>query len=780
VYILGRDSLSNVVQGNLIGTDASGLLALGNSTNGITISDASYCVIGGTNATQRNIISGNGQSGVYLLGSASKQNQIIGNFIGLNRLGNNVISNLADGVTINRSRTNQVGGILLGQGNVISGNNERGIAIALNAFGNLVQGNWIGLDATGTNIFGNRYAGIGLLNCTSNLVGGSVPAARNVIAGNRQSGISLSAATNSVVVGNWIGVDITGTRALSNLFHGISIVGGVSNQVGGVFSGEGNLVSGNVQNGVYLGAGTIETRVRQNLIGTDWQGKVAISNGFCGVQVDNGQRNWIGGFKTGEGNLISGNSQNGVYLIGTNATLNRVSGNKIGTTASGLQVLGNGYSGLGVENASSNTVGGLEPGAGNLISGNYDNGIYLLSAGASNNVIAGNLLGLNLAGDGALPNQLCGLQVFGAGNNTIGGTNALARNLISGNARVGLVIRDGGANQNIVCGNFIGLKADGVGALGNGQHGIEIANLAANNVIGLPGGLGGNRIAYALTPGYDGVRVRDGCIGNRVRANSIFKNADLSIDFGNTGMNPNQPWSGSSISPNLANYPVITSASGRYRIEVRGAMTNVASQVYTLDFFAGPDPGVGGGGEARQWIGAAAVTTDGSGRADFTLLLTNLTPFTGFLSVTAIDGSGNTSEVSPSFAQGSSPLADQDGDGIPDEYELVMGWNPLSASDATQDADSDGMSNRGEFKSGTNPFDAADVFRIVNAVHTRVSSRFSYPTVLGKYYAIENAPLPAGPWTALATNIVGTGNVHDFTNQVGFASGTRIYRVKSN
>src|SRR5437763_7447727 len=123
-------------------------------------------------------------------------------------------------------------------------------------------------------------------------------------------------------------------------------------------------------------------------------------------------------------------------------------------TADGSTALGNVNHGIQIFNASSNTIGGTTAGAGNVISGNSNNGIFLLNTGnVNNNLIQGNLIGTNAAGTAALPNGNAGIVLGGSlgalTNNTIGGTTAAARNVISGNTGVGIAIPNG-ADKNLV------------------------------------------------------------------------------------------------------------------------------------------------------------------------------------------------------------------------------------------------------------------------------------------------------------------------------------------
>src|SRR5438128_12253638 len=116
--------------------------------------------------------------------------------------------NAADGITLVGSANNTIGGGVAGQGNVISGNGQAGIFLnGSGVLSNVVQGNFIGIDALGKTAIGNALAGVELSGVTNNTVGGSTPVARNVISGNRQNGIYITNSTANTVEGNFIGVD---------------------------------------------------------------------------------------------------------------------------------------------------------------------------------------------------------------------------------------------------------------------------------------------------------------------------------------------------------------------------------------------------------------------------------------------------------------------------------------------------------------------------------------------------------------------------------------------
>src|SRR5262249_23096213 len=150
----------NVIEGNFIGTDASGLADLGNQMTGVAIFDSADNTIGGTTPGARNIISGNGLDGIGL-GDSDRPHQplrnvIAGNVIGVDATGGGALGNDYDGIEISCDSTT-VGGDSAGARNVISAN---GTGIEVEHGSHVIQGNYIGTNALGTAALGNNGAGV--------------------------------------------------------------------------------------------------------------------------------------------------------------------------------------------------------------------------------------------------------------------------------------------------------------------------------------------------------------------------------------------------------------------------------------------------------------------------------------------------------------------------------------------------------------------------------------------------------------------------------------------
>lgn len=405
-------SSNNTIQANFIGTDPTGTASVPN-TAGIYMAalsrgaNASNNVIGGTTAATRNVISGNDGIAIALDGTNGgvlTNNRIQGNYIGVNAAGNASVPNPhlpapgsnKGGIDINAASNNLVGGTVSGAGNVISANvidnNDKGTGIVIEgrngpATGNMVQGNFIGTDATGTVGIRNN-AGVYIDTASGNVIGGTSPAARNIISKSNTIGVTVdgsfldatgNSATGNTIEGNYIGTDVTGTVAIPNN-AGVSITAANSNVIGGTTPGAGNLISGNINSGIViesqrdttLTVGTAGANLVQgNLIGTTAAGTAPLGN-QNGIAINGGITNTIGGSATGARNIIFGFTGAGVSIssdpaiAGSSAVGNSVVGNNIGT-----DINNNGASSTGkgvlMQRASNNFIGGLNTGEGNTI-----------------------------------------------------------------------------------------------------------------------------------------------------------------------------------------------------------------------------------------------------------------------------------------------------------------------------------------------------------------------------------------------------------------------------
>jgi parallel beta-helix repeat protein len=696
IYLLSCSG--NVVQGNLIGVNAAGTAALGNANNGIVIYSASSNLIGGPFVTASNIISGNGQSGVYITGTTAAGNVIQGNRIGTDRSGSNAVANAADdGISIIYAPGNVI------SSNQISGNALSGVSIqGAGAIGNVVTGNLIGTAVDGKIALANHNSGVSISGAGGNQIGGTNAGEGNVISGNSMDGITLTGGTKTnLVQGNFIGVTATGTAALRNGQNGITCSGAMANTIGGAITAARNIISGNTSNGV----GIFQTSdsgnmVLGNYIGLDVTGTQPIANKLAGVYVQ-GSSNTIGGTVSGAGNVISGNTHQGIWIVGTsgNAKGNVIQGNRIGVTPTGAVAMGNGLStgdsaGIGISTASANVIGGSAPSAGNVISGNNGAGIFLLGATASSNVVQGNFIGTDTSGTASVGNIWEGIYIDQAGTNQIGGGAAGMGNLISGNYAQGIYLTN--ADWNVIQGNFIGTKADGTNNLANRLHNVELQNGATHNVIGGTNGAG-NRLAYAsmnYNQLYCGVRVRTGAAQNLISGNSIFSNGALGIDlspptdsaFANgTGVNPILGCESGVVSVAAndgQNFPTLSNVVSGTITRVRGSLNSSKSTAYTLQFFASPAGDSSGYGEGQVYLGQTNLTIgSASCSSNFTAYLPASVPEGWVVTATATDSSNNTSEFSAAAPVTAVPPVQLASSGI---GQLNLSWTNNGGSFAVQ------------------------------------------------------------------------------------------------
>lgn len=293
-------------------------------------------------------------------------------------------------------------------------------------------------------------------------------------------GIELNSLGNDTIRNNFIGTDATGTAAMPNTGSGIFVNDVPTNTIGGLVHTAGacdkdcNLISGNADQGINMsGSGATANKIEGNFIGTDITGAGALPNDFDGITIDSGaNQNTVGGTASGAGNLISGNSNSGVSIRDNGTDGNQVEGNLIGTDVSGALPISNQSDGVFIYSGPvNNTIGGTTAGARNVISGNSGNGVYALFGDTPVNVVEGNYIGTDITGNAALPNTSDGVAAFFAPL-TVGGTGG-ARNVISGNSGngVNLICSSG----DIVQGNLIGVGADGTTPLQNSLDGVSIS-----------------------------------------------------------------------------------------------------------------------------------------------------------------------------------------------------------------------------------------------------------------------------------------------------------------
>jgi hypothetical protein len=234
----------------------------------------------------------------------------------------------------------------------------------------------------------------------------------------------------------------------------------------------------------------------------------------------------IGGPNPADRNLISGNNSNGIRLE-DNATNNMIRGNLVGTNKAGDAALGNGASGIAIL-TSNNLVGGKTPAERNVVSGNALHGVVLYQSAATFNAVFGNYIGTNATGTAALGNMKSGISVQETKNNFLGSSDAGAGNLISGNKEHGIHLSVQ-AHSNAVKGNYIGTDASGSIDLGNNLSGVRIDD-SKENMIGGNSGSAPNLISGNNSSGIEIIHGDD----TRVENNFIGTKADGVSPLGNS------------------------------------------------------------------------------------------------------------------------------------------------------------------------------------------------------------------------------------------------------
>lgn len=667
-----------IIEGNYLGTDSTGTQDRGNDQAGLLIYDSDNNTVGGSTAAARNVLSGNGDGeninsqivGLGLRVIDGRINLIYGNYIGTSATGLTGVGN-STGLGIS-GMNNQIGSDQPNTGNLISGNTHRrfsnfdpqgcfGNGIGESSLISLSTGEWVtannlykanrvGLTANGNAPLSNCRVGLFTSPRNSATIGSVIESGRNTISGNTDGGLYCTTAPRGQgdllvqknlgptipegfcrIIGNNVGTDVTGNFSIPNdhrrgdqivSYNGalvvintetLSTIGGISGTSANSCTGNCNLVSGNGLPGVYdavpgivtYGLGTVS--IYRNFVGTNKSGTTSVSN-YTGIQVGvfggipGGGNTNIGGLQTGTttsslGNLVSGNRREAIGIFDQSPdvlAIAQIRGNLIGTNASGLNA---------IPNCNTSTA---------------QNPCATVGIGGTEVVI-------------------------------IGGANPLEGNIISGNNGTGIVF-SGEVLTTPTRNNFIGVNKNGQ-PLGNTRDGIELRG--TYDYIGEENA--GNIIA---NNGRNGIFAVDqaGTFGNRIKYNSIYNNGALGIDLSADTTPPRDP---DGVTPNdcgdvdtgpngLQNYPLLTSAqfNGDGTVTLGGAFASLPSTAYTLDFYSNTTADPSGFGEGETYIGSASVTTDEGGIASFLWTSTGTVASNLFISGTASDIDGNTSEFS--------------------------------------------------------------------------------------------------------------------------------------
>jgi hypothetical protein len=601
---------------------------------------------------------------------------------------------------------------------------------------NAVTGNWIGTTADGLDGAGNTRSGIYVLHSDDNLIGGTTPGDKNVVSGNGNIdaitddgdvGIEIfGSSDDNVVVGNFVGVDATGTNRIQNaeggIFVGPCTCGGTPSGVSignGTEDGQ-NVIAGNRKDGVYV-LNTPNAQIRGNVIGLGVTGQAVGPDGSSlfqedGITIEAAPDATIGGSLAGQRNVISNSEKDGIEILGPNADRAQVYGNYLGTTLNGESFrdaggnhTGNRRFGVIALGRTDNTpvgpqqaqIGGSAPGQGNVISGNaFGVGLAIESSGSK---VQGNLIGTDKDGTDDLGNVNQGISVELSPNNDIGGTAAGEGNVVSANA-VGVIVIGKTATGNKIEGNFVGTKRDGTSALGNDSHGITFAGGASSNVVGYDrtatpvAGCPVGECNRIMFNGFGGVTVQDDenneagdhTDRNTIRGNRIARNSQRGIDL-ITQPEPTANDSGDGDEgPNeLRNFPV---GLASYRdpetnvLTVSGVVDAPDPLTLTVDIYGGvlggdanDDPDSTGFGEGYQYVTTIKGCKDPPGpwsdldnciAKDGSFQIKNPPGGANWYSATVTDANGNTSEFGQVCGDpDNNGTTDNDADSLCDDWE---------------------------------------------------------------------------------------------------------------
>jgi hypothetical protein len=585
-------------------------------------------------------------AGISITGGGT--HTIVGNLIGTDHPGTTAVPN-SNGVHLVNTTNNTIGGAGV-NANLISGNLLDGVLME-GVTDNTVAGNTIGLSLDETTAVGNGFSGV-TVRGSGNQVG--VSGLRNIIAGNLGNGVNINGPDNRVQF-NLLGNNSLG-QAKPNGAHGVRIAYTTGPIIIGGSLQNANTISGNARSGVSIEA-SADVEVSGNVIGLNADGNAGLPNGENGIEVidpydSNGVTTAgvsdieIG--KPGAGNLISGNTGDGIVIRDVNGV--SVRANDIGVNVNRTPGVPNGLYGINIANANGNVIGGPADDDGNFIAGHSGAGIFIDGrlGDADGNEILNNIVG----GLGNVTGNAVGIQVIA--DQTDITDNTIVRNTFDG------ITLDGNGNRG--SGNLIGTNSDG-DEVGNGGHGVTVGgdgNLISNEITLAAQPVGGPAFPLGANiiwnNGGSGVFVVYGA-GNTINQNSMRDNAGGAIDLSPQGPNPNDTDDPDIGSNTLQNYPVLTTAGQSPAFTqgnhpsggggfLEGSLNSTPNTEFIIDVYQQPLCNASSPQTAEEWIGSFEVTTNGNGDVEFTqAAFTDMEPG-DFVNATATNPTGSTSELS--------------------------------------------------------------------------------------------------------------------------------------
>lgn len=670
VNLFGETADGNVVQGNLVGTDASGTLDLGNGFVGIRIAGGADA-----NLALQNVVSGQDVTGIEINQPETVGNVLTQNLIGTDTSGLAAIPNANFGVAIFNSIDNLV------SSNVVAASTLHGVFVSgADASGNYIVSNRIGTDATGTRPLGNTAFGIMVANgAHNNLIGTDGDgiddeSEGNLISGNGSGGVWFTHADtrHNVLAGNRIGTDLAGTGPLGNGDTGVEISDGAHHQtIGGAGDFEGNLISANVTGGIWIHSGAHSNSVQGNQIGTTIDPDVDLGNGGSGILIQNASNNLIGetptislprDFDTQQGtnglfyeayadhrmtNVLNRRPSAAIEQLPLVPSETKFAGDAVHTGPS-FQGTNGGFPYLQLDETTNtlilhNGTGGSDLGTG---TSHLGASLAFVAPAAGEYRFSGSFARANtfrLAGNGVDVAVIRGEDVDNP--------------LFSANISPDHIVNQGEEFDGTGVANFsvnVPLEQDEVVrfvtfADAQGQDGTFDAIAFKLDVFNA--GLAGNLIAFNVRSGVQitNENTTFSGSGNAIRGNSIHSNTGLGIDLGGDGVTPNDPLDEDGSPNDFQNFPEIQSVVSGAVTQISGTLGSQQDQTYLLDFYANDTTALA---EGKRYLGSTTVTTDLLGVGAFAVSLDTETSPTDFITATATDPAGNTSEFSAAFAPG--------------------------------------------------------------------------------------------------------------------------------
>ncbi|MGA2799646.1 MAG: Ig-like domain repeat protein, partial [Thermoguttaceae bacterium] len=462
----------------------------------------------------------------------------------------------------------------------------------------------------------------------------------NVLSGNSDGIYFGNVADNNIIAANFVGTNPAGTAAIGN-GYGVRIKTGTGNTIGGTTAADRNIISGNTNNAIYISSAG--NTVIGNYVGTDYTGTAAIHNsGGYSILVSNANDNVIGA--PNAGNVIAA----GVAGIMINtATGTKIQGNYIGLNAAGTAALSNSDRGIYLKSSSNTLIGGTDAADRNVISGNLDHAIHINSS-SNSNTVEGNYIGTDKTGNVAIGNTGSSICIDAGSNNNVIGAPGAGNVIVAGSDQG---IKIDGVSGTVIQGNFIGVGANGTTPLGNTGDAVWLNNATSTTIGGTTTGMG-NIIANSLSGivGHNGVEINGTSTGVAIRGDSIYGNAGLGIDLGGGGVTANNGTKNASLPNYDMDFPVIVHAwlSGN-SLTLSGYVGSAPNQSIfanaVVEFFQS-DNSPSGYGQGRKSLGC--LTTDANGNFSGTLTVNGVAKGDK-ITATATDAGNNTSEFGPNI-----------------------------------------------------------------------------------------------------------------------------------